>query len=60
MQPTAPNKLVEAVSTGVIFLPPFLLANLFNIESMEIRDFYFQAVQSISGWANTFNANPLA
>lgn len=55
MQPATPDRLVKAVSTRVIFLPSFLLADLSNIGSIEISDLYFQAVQSINSWANSFN-----
>jgi hypothetical protein len=54
--PGAPVHMVQALLNGIIVLPPFLLADLSIIGGTKISNIYFQAVQSINSWANTFPA----
>jgi hypothetical protein len=46
----------QVVLSGIIFLPPFLLNDLANLNCTETTDIFLQAVQSILSWANTFAA----
>ena len=40
--------------SGVVLLSPFLLDDLMSINSTEISDIYFQAVESINSWAHMY------
>jgi hypothetical protein len=42
MQPATPDRLVKAVSTRVIFLPSFLLADLSNIGRLKSVTYSFK------------------
>lgn len=56
---TDATNVSQVVLSGIIFLPPFLLHDLANLNCTETMEIFLQAVQSILSWANTFAAEDI-